>query len=131
MRLGPMSILVAADPDHIEHINVSRADNYWKGALFNTLVPVFGRGLLLAEGDAWRQQRREMNPAFGMQCFRDAAAELTGLVEESISNWRDGEVIDVDRAMRRMTMRLICCTGRSMRWRRRSSTPSGDTRWMS
>src|SRR4051812_29010917 len=66
LRLGPSSILVASDPDHIEHVNVTRADNYWKGTLFNTLAPVFGRGLLLAEGDAWRQQRREMQPAFSM-----------------------------------------------------------------
>src|SRR5215468_4972417 len=82
LRLGPSSILIAADVDQIEHINVSRADNYWKGSLFNTLQPVFGRGLLLSEGDAWRQQRREMNPAFGMQGFRDVAVDLTKIVEQ-------------------------------------------------
>jgi cytochrome P450 len=107
LRLGPSSILVATDPDHIEHINVGRADNYWKGSLFNTLAPIFGRGLLLAEGHEWRQQRREMNPAFGMQCFRDIASDLTGIVEKSIEGWQDGETIDVDAAMRRLTMRLI------------------------
>jgi cytochrome P450 len=107
LRLGPSSILIAADPDHIEHINVSRADNYWKGSLFNALAPVFGRGLLLSERDAWRQQRREMNPAFGMQCFRDVLADLTGIVEHLIEDWRDGAAIDVNAAMRRLTMRLI------------------------
>jgi cytochrome P450 len=106
LRLGPSSLLVAADPAHVEHINITRADNYWKGTLFNTLSPIFGRGLLLAEGDTWRQQRRQMQPAFGMQCFRDVAADLTAIVEH-IADWRDGEVVDVDRAMRRLTMRII------------------------
>jgi enediyne biosynthesis protein E7 len=107
LRLGPSSVLLASAPEHVEHIYLRNPDNYWKGTLFNALRPVFGRGLLLAEGAEWRHQRQQVQPAFHARCFRDLLPSLEAIVEDTTSAWCDGEVLDLERHTRRLTMRVI------------------------
>jgi cytochrome P450 len=107
IKLGPSNILLAAAPEHIEHIYLRNPDNYWKGTLFNSLRPIFGRGLLLSEGATWREQRQQVQPAFHIQGFRDILTSLESIVEDVALQWHDGEEIDVERHMRRLTMRIV------------------------
>jgi unspecific monooxygenase len=51
-------------PDAIRQVLVANADNYERNASTHRLLrPLLGAGLLLAEGDAWRHQRRTIAPA--------------------------------------------------------------------
>ena len=53
------------DPDMIRHVLIDNAANYPKDALqLEKLTPAVGRGLLTAEGDDWRLQRRTVAPLF-------------------------------------------------------------------
>src|ERR671913_2375276 len=58
-------ITVVSDPAAIRHILVDNAANYRKDDLqIRILAPGLGRGLVTAEGDEWRLQRRTIAPLF-------------------------------------------------------------------
>ena len=61
--LGRQQLMVNA-PDAIRHVLVGNAANYQRNSTTKrVLQPVLGDGLFLAEGDAWRHQRRTIAPA--------------------------------------------------------------------
>ncbi len=61
--LGRQQLLLNA-PDAIRHVLVSNAANYRRNeATRRVLAPILGEGLFLAEGEAWRHQRRTIAPA--------------------------------------------------------------------
>jgi cytochrome P450 len=61
--LGRSQLMVNA-PEAIRHVLVGNADNYERNvAARRVLQPVLGAGLFLAEGEAWRHQRRTIAPA--------------------------------------------------------------------
>ena len=56
--------LIVNRPDAIHHILVDNPANYRRtGATIRMLRPLLGRGLLLSEGEEWRQRRRLVAPA--------------------------------------------------------------------
>jgi cytochrome P450 len=53
-------------PASIHHILVDNPANYRRtGTTIRILRPLLGKGVLLSEGEDWRQQRRTLAPAFG------------------------------------------------------------------
>jgi unspecific monooxygenase len=61
--LGRQQLMLNA-PEAIRHVLVGNADNYRRNhATRRVLQPVLGGGLFLAEGEAWRHQRRTIAPA--------------------------------------------------------------------
>jgi unspecific monooxygenase len=61
--LGRQQIMLNA-PEAIRHVLVGNADNYRRtAATRRVLQPVLGDGLFLAEGEAWKHQRRTIAPA--------------------------------------------------------------------
>ena len=61
--LGRQQLMLNA-PEAIRHVLVGNADNYRCNTTSRrVLQPVLGDGLFLAEGDAWRHQRRTIAPA--------------------------------------------------------------------
>jgi unspecific monooxygenase len=61
--LGRPQLFLTA-PEAIRHVLVTNAENYHRNqATRRVLAPILGGGLFLAEGDAWRHQRRTIAPA--------------------------------------------------------------------
>ncbi len=61
--LGREQLIINA-PDAIHHVLVENHENYTRNATaLRVLRPLLGEGLFLAEGDAWRRQRRTIAPA--------------------------------------------------------------------
>jgi cytochrome P450 len=61
--LGSAQMMLNA-PDAIRHVLVTNAANYRRTpATHRVLAPILGEGLFLAEGEAWRHQRRTIAPA--------------------------------------------------------------------
>ena len=64
MKLGPRPCFVLNHPDHVNHVLVSRPDNYVKSHLIDKLKPVLGNGLLTSDGALWKRQRQTLQPRF-------------------------------------------------------------------
>ncbi|HEV2639940.1 MAG TPA: cytochrome P450 [Actinocrinis sp.] len=64
LPLGPKTLYFFNHPDHAKHVLADNAANYHKGIGLVHARRVLGDGLLTSEGDAWRKQRRVIQPAF-------------------------------------------------------------------
>ncbi|MFT3728839.1 MAG: cytochrome P450 [Terricaulis sp.] len=64
---GIKSVLIN-DPAGIRHVLATNAKNYVRPPIMARIArPILGQGIFLAEGDAWRQQRRLLASAFTPQ----------------------------------------------------------------
>jgi cytochrome P450 len=61
--------------------------NYVKGWVFDRLKPYWGESLLTADGDAWRQQRRRVQPSFKREHTLDFAPIITNRTAEMLTRW--------------------------------------------
>lgn len=101
-------VLVLLDPDAIQQALIDHADDLPKpGIALKLLAPVIGRGLLTADGDLWRRERRIVAASFspkavtGLKPMFDRAATLT------MERWRDGATLDLAREATETTMKVI------------------------
>jgi unspecific monooxygenase len=70
------------DPDAIRHVLVGNSDNYERNAsTLRLLQPLLGAGLLLAEGEAWRHQRRTIAPAMAPRMMPMLARHVVSATE--------------------------------------------------
>src|SRR6187399_1469845 len=55
---------VLTHPDHVRHVLVDRSANFTKGIGIDRVAILLGNGLMTNEGDAWRTQRRMVQPSY-------------------------------------------------------------------
>ena len=70
-------------PAAIRHVLIDNAENYARtSATRRLLYPIAGRGLLLAEGEEWRVQRRTVAPSFAPleQIVASLAVQVAGAI---------------------------------------------------
>jgi cytochrome P450 len=107
--IGP--ICVVSDPAAIRHVLVDNARNYRKGVLqTRVLRPGLGNGLLTAEGETWRRQRRALAPAFTprlIEAFQQAMAEVAARLCERWARLPEGSRIDAAREMTQVTLEVL------------------------
>ncbi|WFU41213.1 cytochrome P450 [Bradyrhizobium sp. CB82] len=101
-------------PDAIRHILLTNYENYTRTpAGIRMLRPVLGQGLLIAEGQPWRHQRRTLAPAFTPHATTNLVPHMTAVLDETIAKLKtkSGEVVDIREIMQRMTLEIA---GRTM-----------------
>jgi cytochrome P450 len=103
------------DPDLIRTVLVEKAANYPKDALqLEKLTPAVGRGLLTAEPDSWRLQRRTVAPLFQPASVAGYLASMAASIEEMLARWeahaRSGAAVDVAHEMTGLTYDIISRT---------------------
>lgn len=62
--LGPKQLYIFNHPDYIKHVLADNSANYHKGIGQAHSRQALGDGLLTSEGELWRTQRRNIQPAF-------------------------------------------------------------------
>jgi cytochrome P450 len=106
--LGPLDTYLLTEPEHVERVLVSEADRFAKPEFQgDALGDLLGKGLLLSEGQTWREQRRLATPAFQMDRLTDFADDIVAHNERLLADWSDGAVVDVEEAMTRVTLAVI------------------------
>jgi cytochrome P450 len=107
LRVFHGRVVMMLGPDANHYVTVSHAASFhWREGSMGDLIPLLGDGLLTIDGDYHRRARRIMLPAFHRE--RIAAAHDT-MVEETLralDGWRPGEILDVYRWARRLTLRV-------------------------
>jgi cytochrome P450 len=71
------------------------------------LMEVLGEGLITIEGEAHRQQRRLVQPAFHKKRVESYADYMVQYTREMLDTWESGEVIDIAQAMQQLTLRIV------------------------
>ena len=110
-RLGGFVLL--NDPDLIRYVLIDNAANYQKDNLqLEKLTPAVGRGLLTAEEESWRLQRRTVAPLFQPAGVTSYLAAMAISVDEMLARWdrEVGATVDVAREMTRLTYDIISRT---------------------
>ncbi len=51
-------------PDQVRHVLVDAKDIYAKGEIWDKLKPLVGNGIVTADGEDWKRQRRLAQPVF-------------------------------------------------------------------
>ncbi|WP_210484925.1 cytochrome P450 [Microvirga antarctica] len=104
-------IMVANDPAIIRHVLVDNAGNYRKDDLqMRVLAPGLGRGLLTADGEEWRLQRRTMAPLFTPRNVAGFHPAMNEAADRLVRRWRrrpDGRIVDVSLDMTRVTLDVL------------------------
>jgi cytochrome P450 len=108
------SSFILNTPDAIRHVLVDNHENYTRTPTgFRVLRPILGEGLLIAEGRAWKHQRRTLAPAFTPHAVTTLIPHMIAATDETIGKLRAtcGQPVDLREAMQRMTLEIA---GRTM-----------------
>jgi cytochrome P450 len=107
--LGRVTVL--SDPAAIRHVLVDNARNYRKDDLQRrVLAPGLANGLLTAEGEEWRGQRRALAPLFAARHvvgFARAMDEAALRLVRRLRRRGDSRVVDVAVEMTRVTLDVL------------------------
>ena len=101
-------------PDAIRHVLVDNYENYSRTpAGLRMLRPILGEGLLIAEGRAWKHQRRTLAPAFTPRAVSTLVPYMLAATDETVAKLRAGSnaPVDLREAMQRMALEIA---GRTM-----------------
>ena len=103
------------DPELIRHVVIDNAANYPKDDLqLEKLTPAVGRGLLTADGESWRLQRRTVAALFQPQAVAAYIAPMQDSVDAMLARWNDhartGATVDMAREMTALTYDIISRT---------------------
>jgi cytochrome P450 len=110
IRLGPSPALLIADPSAIEEVLVVRNRDFRKSRVEHRIGTVVGKGLVLAEGDVWRQHRRLVQPAFHRDRITGWGDIMVGEADSAVRSWRDGDVLDLHAEMTALTLAIVART---------------------
>jgi cytochrome P450 len=110
LRLGNLTTYIMVNPEHIDYVLHSHADNFMKDKVTRWLMPLVGEGLLTSEGEFWRRQRRLAQPAFGREQIERYAAVMVEHTQRMLQNWRDGQVRDPHDDMAHLTLSIVAKT---------------------
>jgi cytochrome P450 len=103
-------ITVVSDPAGIRRILVDNAANYRKDDLQRRILgPALGNGLVTAEGEEWKLQRRILAPLFSPRHVTGFFAPMAEAGERLVRRWRrhEGRVVDVSQEMTRVTLDVL------------------------
>jgi cytochrome P450 len=107
-ELGPIDVYMLANPDDIRSVLVGDHEKYRKPEFQDDAMgDLLGEGLLLSEGEAWERQRNLAQPAFHMQRLAALAPTMTAKTESMLEDWSDGDTVNVETEMARLTVDII------------------------
>jgi unspecific monooxygenase len=101
-------------PDAIRHVLVDNYENYTRTPTgIRVLRPILGRGLLIAEGRAWKHQRRTLAPAFTPRAVTMLVPHMVAVIDETVETLKGkcGAEVDLRENVQRMALEIA---GRTM-----------------
>lgn len=106
------SFFLVHEPDHVRTVLADQTGRYSKETQsYADLRPLLGRGILTAEGDAWRAQRRLVTPCLNAARTHTLLDATLALTRELSGRWESraalGERVDLRRDMVWLTLGIL------------------------
>lgn len=100
-------IVLLNHPDLIREVLVERADEFHKSDLTRAFAGGMGNGILVSEGEFWKQQVRIMRPAFHYKRLQGYAEVMRRFALEMLAHWQNGEIRHLEEDMNALTLRVV------------------------
>jgi cytochrome P450 len=111
LRIMRYRVLLLSRPDLIEDVLVTQSKNFVKHFGLRLYRPLLGDGLVTAEGDHWRRQRKLSAPAFQASRIAAYAKTMVAATLRMLDTWQQSPgVRDVHDDLSRATMEIACAT---------------------
>src|SRR5690606_20708823 len=109
LRPAPgVKIWLVNHPELVHEILVTRASLVRKSAMTNKMVGKFlGQGLVLAEGEVHRQQRRAVSPSFHGPTLGALGPAIEAAPATVPASWRDGEAVESEWTITWLSLMVI------------------------
>ena len=109
--MGLMKLTYFTTPASHRNVLVSQPEVFHRDPRSSRLFRrIMGQSVFTAEGHAWKRRRRLVQPAFHATRVNAYAETMVRFAAEMAEDWRDGETVDLERAMTDLTMRVIAST---------------------
>lgn len=111
LRFGPFPALVAQSPEAVREVLVTKAAVFYKPqTMKNALKDISGENIFSSDGEFWKRQRKLMQPAFHTKRIGAYADTMVQKAQQAVAAWHDQDEIDVEKAMKDVTMHIITAT---------------------
>jgi cytochrome P450 len=108
--LGPHRLLYTGHPDVIEEALVQRARHLHKDVAYALLKPLLGEGLVTAEDDHWRTNRKLCAPSFTPRAVAAFADTMAACVDRWIDGLPQRAEVDLFHEMMALTADIVLKT---------------------
>lgn len=106
-RLGNIPVFLINHPDLIRDLLVTNHHKFVKGRALQQAKRLVGEGLLTSEKEFHLRQRRMIQPSFHRTRIAEYAKAMIEFGEKMSGEWRDGETVDIDKEMMRLTLWIV------------------------
>jgi len=104
-------VAVISEPGAIRRVLLDNVGNYRKDSLQRRMLSaVLNNGLLTAEAEQWRAQRRTLAPMFAKRCVMSFAPAMLRAAEALVERWRrrrEGDLVDVATEVTGLTLDVL------------------------
>ena len=104
---GAGDIYNLSHPSHFKRVLVNDRESFGKSDDFRI---AFGDGLVASEDDQWKNQRNVLQPLFTQVKIEAYVSEMVEQIHRRTDAWSEGETIDLQREMRRLTLDTLFAT---------------------
>src|SRR3954454_6146515 len=110
VRMGPFPALVITDPAAIEEVLITRNRDFRKSLATRRIGVVTGNGILVSDGETWREHRRAVQPAFHRERIQGWADVMTHEAVAIAARWKTDATLDMHREMTELTLPIVVRT---------------------
>ena len=115
LPMGPIQVILLTHPDYVKHVLQDHVDIYQKGTSYDGLRQFLGKGLLTAEGELWRRQRKLVQPAFHRPVIQSLLPVMQECMAEWITDWQPekgakDKKVDAHHSMLKLTLEIAART---------------------
>lgn len=108
IHIGNTPVVLLFRPEHVRYVLVENPRNFTSREITGNLAQIIGDGLLTIDGEAHRQQRRMVQPAFHKKRVEGYVSVMTQYTQEMLKTWHVGDQINMSHAMQMLTLRIVC-----------------------